>query len=77
MLCTSLEYHALVNFPLLLVGWGISPALAAGNTVVVKPPEDASLTALYFCRLAQEAGVPKGVINVVTGLGEPLLGDWL
>lgn len=58
------------NFPLLLVGWGVAPALAAGNTVVVKPPEDASLTALYFCRLAQEAGVPKGVVNVVTGLGE-------
>ncbi len=58
------------NFPLLLVGWGVSPALAAGNTVVIKPPEDASLTALYFCDLAQEAGVPDGVINVVTGLGE-------
>ncbi len=58
------------NFPLLLVGWGISPALAAGNTVVIKPPEDASLTTLYLCRLAQEAGVPPGVINVVTGLGE-------
>lgn len=58
------------NFPLLLVGWGISPALAAGNTVVVKPPEDASLSTLYFCRLAQEAGVPNGVINVVTGYGE-------
>ena len=58
------------NFPLLLVGWGISPALAAGNTVVVKPPEDASLSTLYLCRLAEEAGVPKGVINVVTGYGE-------
>jgi aldehyde dehydrogenase (NAD+) len=58
------------NFPLLLVGWGISPALAAGNTVVVKPPEDASLSTLYFCQLAKEAGVPDGVINVVTGYGE-------
>lgn len=58
------------NFPLLLVGWGVSPALAAGNTIVIKPPEDASLTALYFCQLAQEAGVPDGVINVVTGYGE-------
>jgi acyl-CoA reductase-like NAD-dependent aldehyde dehydrogenase len=58
------------NFPALLVGWGISPALAAGNTVVVKPPEDASLSTLYLCRLAQEAGVPPGVINVVTGYGE-------
>ena len=58
------------NFPLLLVGWGVSPALAAGNTVVIKPPEDASLTSLYFCKLAKEAGVPDGVINVVTGYGE-------
>src|SRR5579872_162617 len=58
------------NFPFLLVGWGISPALAAGNTVVVKPPEDASLSTLYLCDLAREAGVPDGVINVVTGYGE-------
>jgi aldehyde dehydrogenase (NAD+) len=58
------------NFPLLLVGWGISPALAAGNTVVIKPAEDTPLSTLYFCRLAEEAGIPKGVINVVTGLGE-------
>jgi len=58
------------NFPILLVGWGISPALAAGNTVVVKPPEDASLSTLYLCKLAKEAGVPDGVINVVTGYGE-------
>ena len=58
------------NFPLLLAGWGISPALAAGNTVVVKPPEDASLSTLYLCQLAREAGVPDGVINVVTGYGE-------
>jgi aldehyde dehydrogenase (NAD+) len=58
------------NFPLLLVGWGVSPALAAGNTVIIKPPEDASLTALYFADLAKEAGVPDGVINVITGYGE-------
>jgi acyl-CoA reductase-like NAD-dependent aldehyde dehydrogenase len=58
------------NFPLLLVGWGISPALAAGNTVVIKPAEDTPLSTLYFCRLAEEAGVPRGVINVVTGYGE-------
>ena len=58
------------NFPLLLVGWGISPALAAGNTVVIKPAEDTPLSTLYFCRLATEAGVPNGVINVVTGFGE-------
>lgn len=58
------------NFPLLLVGWGLAPALAAGNTVVLKPAEDTPLSALYFCRLAEEAGVPAGVINVVTGYGE-------
>jgi aldehyde dehydrogenase (NAD+) len=58
------------NFPLLLVGWGIAPALAAGNTVVVKPAEDTPLSTLYFATLAQDAGVPPGVINVVTGYGE-------
>ncbi|MFB3825958.1 MAG: aldehyde dehydrogenase [Bryobacteraceae bacterium] len=58
------------NFPLLLAGWGISPALAAGNTVVIKPAEDTPLSTLYLCRLAQEAGIPDGVINVVTGFGE-------
>jgi acyl-CoA reductase-like NAD-dependent aldehyde dehydrogenase len=58
------------NFPILLVGWGISPALAAGNTVVIKPAEDTPLSTLYFSKLAEEAGIPKGVINVVTGLGE-------
>ena len=58
------------NFPFLLLGWGIAPALAAGNTVVVKPAEDTPLSTLFFCRLAQEAGVPAGVINVVTGLGK-------
>jgi|YelNatPaOPRAMG01_1025707.scaffolds.fasta_scaffold03217_2 aldehyde dehydrogenase (NAD+) len=58
------------NFPLLLVGWGIGPALAAGNTVVIKPAEDTPLSTLYFCKLVEEAGVPQGVINVVTGYGE-------
>jgi acyl-CoA reductase-like NAD-dependent aldehyde dehydrogenase len=57
------------NFPFLLVGWGVAPALAAGNTVVIKPAEDTPLSTLYFCRLAQEAGLPPGVVNVVTGLG--------
>lgn len=57
------------NFPLLLLGWGLAPALAAGNSVVVKPAEDTPLSALYFCRLAEEAGVPEGVLNVVPGLG--------
>lgn len=58
------------NYPINLLSSGISPALAAGNTVVVKPAEDSPLTALYFCKLAEEAGIPKGVINVVSGLGE-------
>ncbi len=58
------------NFPFLLVGWGIAPALAAGNTVVIKPAEDTPLSAIYLGQLAGEVGIPDGVINVVTGLGE-------
>lgn len=58
------------NFPFLLLGWNISPALAAGNTVVIKPAEDTPLSALYLGHLAQKAGIPDGVINVVTGFGE-------
>ena len=57
------------NFPLLLVGWGVSPALAAGNTVVIKPAEDTPLSTIYYARLAREAGIPDGVINVVPGTG--------
>ena len=57
------------NFPLQLLGIGVSPALAAGNTVVVKPAEDTPLSSLFFCKLVQQAGVPDGVINVVPGLG--------
>ena len=57
------------NFPFLLIGWGISPALAAGNTVVIKPAEDTPLSAIYLAHLAQEVGIPDGVINVVPGLG--------
>ena len=57
------------NFPFLLIGWGISPALVAGNTVVIKPAEDTSLSAIYLARLAKEVGIPDGVINVVTGRG--------
>jgi acyl-CoA reductase-like NAD-dependent aldehyde dehydrogenase len=59
------------NFPFLLVGWNIPPALAAGNTVVIKPAEDTPLSAIYFARLAKEVGIPDGVINVVPGLGKP------
>lgn len=58
------------NFPILLVGWGIGPALAAGNTVVVKPAEDTPLSALYMAQLAKEVGIPDGVINIVPGMGE-------
>ncbi|MFM8892654.1 MAG: aldehyde dehydrogenase family protein [Planctomycetia bacterium] len=57
------------NFPFLLIGWGISPALAAGNTVVIKPAEDTPLSAIYLGRLAREAGLPDGVINVIPGTG--------
>ena len=59
------------NFPFLLMGWNLSPALAAGNTVVVKPAEDTPLSAIYLARLAREVGIPDGVINVVPGLGDP------
>jgi acyl-CoA reductase-like NAD-dependent aldehyde dehydrogenase len=57
------------NFPLLLVGWNVSPALAAGNTVVIKPAEDTPLSTVYLARLAREVGIPDGVINVVPGYG--------
>ncbi len=57
------------NFPFLLAGWGIAPALAAGNTVVIKPAEDTPLSTIYLGRLAKEVGIPDGVINVVPGLG--------
>src|ERR1035437_8457409 len=53
------------NFPFLLVGWGVAPALAAGNTVVIKPAEDTPLSTLYFDRLAAGAGVPAGGLNCV------------
>jgi acyl-CoA reductase-like NAD-dependent aldehyde dehydrogenase len=58
------------NFPFLLLGWGIAPALAAGNTVVIKPAEETSLSTLFFCHLAEQAGIPAGVVNVTTGLGK-------
>ncbi|MCH7660697.1 MAG: aldehyde dehydrogenase family protein, partial [Euryarchaeota archaeon] len=57
------------NFPLLMVAWKVAPALAAGNTVVFKPAEFTSLTALMFAELCQDAGLPPGVVNVVTGDG--------
>jgi acyl-CoA reductase-like NAD-dependent aldehyde dehydrogenase len=58
------------NFPLMLAVWKIAPALAAGNAVVLKPAEQSPLTALRLAELATEAGVPDGILNVVTGLGE-------
>ncbi len=58
------------NFPLLLAARKIAPALAAGNTVVLKPPEEASLSCLLLAKIAAEAGLPPGVLNVITGLGE-------
>lgn len=58
------------NFPLLMLAWKVAPALAAGNTVVLKPAEFTSLTALMFAELCMEAGLPKGVFNIVTGAGD-------
>ncbi|MFQ5766165.1 MAG: aldehyde dehydrogenase family protein, partial [Rhodospirillales bacterium] len=65
------------NSPLLLTAWKLAPALAAGNTVVLKPSEFTSASALEFVKLVEQAGFPKGVVNVVTGFGpeagEPLV----
>ncbi len=57
------------NFPLLMLAWKVAPALALGNTVVLKPAESTPLTALLFAELASKAGLPAGVLNVVTGDG--------
>ncbi|MEO5912915.1 MAG: aldehyde dehydrogenase family protein [Luteolibacter sp.] len=58
------------NFPLLMLAWKIAPALATGNTVVLKPAETTSITALKFASILQDAGLPPGVVNFVTGAGE-------
>ena len=58
------------NFPLLMFIWKIAPALAMGNTVVLKPAEQTPLTALYMAELAKEAGLPAGVLNLVPGFGD-------
>jgi aldehyde dehydrogenase (NAD+) len=58
------------NFPLLMLAWKIAPALAAGNTVVLKPAEFTPLTSLAFAEICTEAGLPDGVVNVITGDGE-------
>ncbi len=58
------------NFPLLMLAWKIAPALACGNTVVLKPAETTPLTALAFAEICQQADLPPGVVNIVTGAGE-------
>ena len=58
------------NFPLMMLAWKIAPALAAGNTVVLKPAESTPLTALLFAEICQQAELPAGVVNIVTGFGD-------
>ncbi|MGW0858892.1 aldehyde dehydrogenase family protein [Streptomyces sp. NPDC002690] len=58
------------NFPLLMLAWKIAPALAAGNTVVLKPAETTPLSALFFADICRQAGLPKGVVNILTGYGD-------
>lgn len=58
------------NFPLLMAAWKIAPALATGNTVVLKPAETTPLTALLLAEIIQESGLPDGVVNIITGAGE-------
>ena len=58
------------NFPLLMAAWKLGPALATGNTVVLKPAEQTPLSALYLAEIMAEAGLPDGVVNVVNGYGE-------
>jgi aminomuconate-semialdehyde/2-hydroxymuconate-6-semialdehyde dehydrogenase len=65
------------NFPLMLETWKIAPALAWGNTVVLKPAEDSPASATIMARLALEAGFPEGVLNVVHGFGPDAAGQWL
>ena len=57
------------NFPMLMLAWKVAPALATGNTVVLKPAETTSLTALLFAEVCQQAGLPDGVVNILTGAG--------
>ena len=69
------------NFPLLMLAWKIGPALAAGCSVIVKPAMETSLTALRVAELASEAGLPRGVLNVLPGdgpaVGEPIGSIWM
>src|SRR5699024_4365024 len=55
------------NFPLMILGWKLAPALATGNTVVIKPAEQTPLSTLRLVELLEQAGIPPGVVNVVTG----------
>ena len=57
------------NFPVMLLAWKLGPAIAMGNTIIVKPAEQTPLTTLYVAQLAKEAGFPPGVFNVVPGFG--------
>ena len=61
------------NYPLMMLAWKISPCLAAGNTVVLKPAQVTPLTSLKFAELAARAGFPPGVINILPGSGESLI----
>ena len=58
------------NFPLLMLAWKIAPALATGNTVVLKPAETTPLTAMLFAEICEQVGLPPGVVNIITGAGE-------
>lgn len=58
------------NFPLMMLAWKVAPALAAGNTVVLKPAETTSLTAMMFAEICQQAQLPAGVVNIITGEGD-------
>lgn len=58
------------NFPILMLAWKIAPALATGNTVVLKPAESTSITALKFAEICRDSGLPEGVVNIVTGAGQ-------
>ncbi|MET9735559.1 aldehyde dehydrogenase family protein [Streptomyces sp. NPDC006458] len=58
------------NFPLLMLAWKIAPALATGNTVVLKPAETTPLSALFFADICRQAGLPRGVVNILTGYGD-------
>lgn len=58
------------NFPLMMLAWKIAPALATGNTVVLKPAQTTPLSALFFADICRQAGLPKGVVNILTGYGD-------